>query len=157
MIAVALALMAAGSAAAERPRTYVASIVGLQLKSGEKIDSFSISTWGVTFDAVCRIPEGWTLKAGRGANPEGVLEGEGSNGITWIGRSRLGELEGVALVTLYGPVQRRDVVTDDGAGVVPATFKGAARVFGSGEGRTISLTSANIHLAPATGCPARRR
>ena len=156
MIAVALALMAASSGAVDHPTTYVASITGLQLKRDERIDSFAISTWGVTFNAICHIPDGWTLMAGRRANPEGVLEGEGSNGVTWLGQTGLRELEGLALVTLYGPVQQREIVTDGGAGVIPASFKGTASVVGDNAGRTISLTSANIRLAPAKACPATR-
>ena len=67
MIAIALALLAASTGAVDDPTTYLASI-SLPLKQDERIDSFSISTWGVTVRAVCHIPNGWTLRAGRQAS-----------------------------------------------------------------------------------------
>jgi hypothetical protein len=140
-------LLATVPAHLDHPRTYLVSIAGLPLAKGERLSGFSFETWGVTFNAVCHIPRGWTIKAGGRATPDGVLEGEASLGTTWIGRKGLRNLRGLALVTLYGPVQPGDV------GDVPATFKGSATVETDDGDRKAPLTVANIRLVPALRCP----
>jgi len=108
----------------------------------------------VTFDAVCHIPPGWTIKAGGSATPEGVLEGEASLGTTWLSAKSSPELKDFVLVTLYDPVQPRDKPTKDG--VVPATFKGHAHIENEDDdaGKRARLTAANVSLKPASRCPA---
>src|SRR4051794_35617938 len=102
-----LALIAAASVAAapvDHPKTYLASL-RIPLRQGRSVESFSIRTWGVRFKAVCHIPYGWRIKAGNGASPDGDLEGEGSQGITWLNRRAVaaGELKNLVLLTLLGP------------------------------------------------------
>jgi hypothetical protein len=150
-----LFLFASAAAPVDHPRDYLASI-RIDLKDDEYVDRFSIDTWGVTFKAVCHIPPGWRIKAGGSAAPDGIIAGEASHGVTFLDRKRIGQLRGLVLLTLYGPVQRDEV--KDGDGVVPATFAGQADVgrYGGddGEGRQAPLGAANILLVPASRCPA---
>lgn len=125
----------------------------IALQPDERIESFSIDTWGVDILAVCRIPPGWTMKAGRSAAPDGVIEGRSTHGVTWIGPADLGRLNGLALVELRGPIQPRTIRFDPpGSGELPATFAGRAEIAGE-SGRTLELTAANMGLTPATRCP----
>lgn len=134
-----------------RPRSYLASIT-IPLEAGERIDGSSFSTWGVRFAAVCRIPPGWRITAGGGATPEGVLSGEGGQGVTWLDRNGLRHLQGLVLVTIHGRVQRRDIKLDDKGSVIPATFKGRAHIQTLDAERTVKLTAANVRLVPARRC-----
>ena len=149
----ALALSATAPAPVDHPQTYLASITGIPLKPGDSIDGFSISTWGVTFNAVCHIPNGWTIKAGGSATPDGVLEGEASLGVTWLRQPSPKQLHDLVLVTLYEPVQRRDVGKVDGPVYIPATFKGNARLWADDTERKVPLSYANVRLTPANRCP----
>jgi hypothetical protein len=149
----ALALASATPTPVDHPKTYLASVVGIPLKHGESIESFSFSTWGARFNAVCHVPYGWTIKAGGSATPDGVLEGEGSLGSTWFNQSSPKALRGLVLVTLYDAVQRRDVGKEGGPIYIPATFKGKARLWGDEAERNVPLSYANIRLTPATRCP----
>ena len=126
-----LSLMLAASASSQdNPKTFLVSVVGFPLKSGES------------------IPGGWRIKAGNSATPDGVLEGEGSQGATWFNRSSPRELRSLALVILYAPVQRSDVRNGP-----DATFKGAATISTDKGERKVRLTYRNVHLTPARHCP----
>lgn len=116
-----LPLLLIGAASADHPRSYLLSIGGIPLRDTESIKAFSIKTWGVEFNAVCRIPGGWRIKAGSSATPNGELEGEGSQGATWFNQSSPKELKAFLLVTIYAPVQREDIGSPDNG--IPATFK----------------------------------
>ena len=151
-----LALTMTTAALVDHPRTYVASIVRLNLGPREYVDSFAIKTWGVTFNAVCRIPPGWRIKAGRSAAPDGELTGEGTQGATFLGHHDVSKLHALVLLTLSGSVQQTDLGNPDHGSGEPATFKGPASVGtygGDGPGRTIPITFANVRLEPATRCP----
>lgn len=134
--------------AIERPRTYLASVVGFPLKSGESLELFSIATWGVEFAAVCKIPAGWRIEAGSSATPDGILKGSGSLGATWFNRSSPPELRNFALVTLYGPVQRQDIRSG-----ADATFKGYAVISTDDGDKKVALDYRNVRLTPARRCP----
>ena len=153
----ALALSAAALAPVDHPKTYLASITGIPLKPGERVEGFSFSTWGVTFDAVCHIPPGWTIKAGGSLTPDGVLEGDGSLGTTWLSQPTPPELQHLVLVTLYEPVQRHDIGKEGGPVYVPATFKGKARLWSDDVERETPLNYANIRLTRARHCPTIER
>lgn len=125
----------------------------IELQPGEQLERFAIDTWGVDILAVCNVPPGWRVTAGRSAAPDGVINGEGTHGVTWIGAADLDRLNGLALVQLYGPVQPDPIYFDPpSSGEVPATFGGEADVMGRG-GRTTPLTSANVRLTSAERCP----
>ncbi len=149
----AVALAAAAPAAVDHPKTYLASITGVPIKPGERIEGFSISTWGVTFNAVCQIPFGWTIKAESSATPEGVLEGEASLGTTWLNEANPKPLHDLVLITLYQAVQRRDVGKEGASVYIPSTFKGKARLWADDAERKVPLSYINIRLTPATHCP----
>lgn len=142
------ALLAAAAPAADEPRpeTFLLSIQGITL-GGQGVSGFRIDSWGVDWLAICRIPTGWRLRAGRSANPEGLLEGESTHGVTRL--SGLEALRHVALVRLSGPVQWRDRPIPNG--VVPATFSGTLRLSG---GREIGLGESSLRLTSAGACPA---
>jgi hypothetical protein len=148
-----LALLAALIASAPASRTeepesrvYLLSIGGIALAQEERLTGFRIASWGVDWLALCRIPAGWRLRAGRAATPEGLLEGESTHGVT-----RLGDFEalrGVALVRVWGRLQWRD--RHDGDAVFPAHFAGTLDLSG---GRQVRLGQGELQLRPATACP----
>ena len=143
----------------DRPRTYLASIVGLKLSENEYVDGFAIATWGVTLKAVCHFPPGWSIGAGSSADPSGEIKGEGSLGVTYLNQKDMSELTGLVLITLYSPVQNRDLGREGGPVFVPATFKGHASVGTYGEDgktRKIRLDYQNMRLVPADRCPRPR-
>jgi hypothetical protein len=148
---ISLAITAALTAAPAAPQTYLASLAGLSLRPGERLDSFSIQTWGVSVEAVCHIPRGWRIRAGGSAAPDGVLEGESTQGTT---RADPAELDRFALITLHGPIQAREV-RDRTGGERPATFAGKAVIGGPAQEREVRIEAQNVRLTPASSCPAR--
>jgi len=147
-----LLLMPVPASAIDHPHTYLLSVIGLPVPDTGSVKAFSFDTWGVEFNAVCRIPGGWRIKAGSSATPNGELRGQGSQGATWFNRRNPKDLQAFVLVTLYVPVQRRDVTTAGGSGMVPATFKGFATVETDNGDRRIRLSYRNIKLTPAKAC-----
>lgn len=143
-------ILAAATAGVDAPKTYLASLTNLPLRSDERLESFSIETWGVTFNAVCQIPAGWRIKAGGSAAPDGVVEGESTQGTTRLGD--VTALEGLVLLTVHGPVQERES-RDSMGGTIPATFTGQAIIIGPSAGREVTLSARNIRLTAATSCP----
>jgi hypothetical protein len=141
-------MLVASASPPDHPKTFLVSVVGIPLKSGERIKSFTISTWGVEFRAVCKIPGGWRIRAGNSATPDGVLDGEGSQGATWFNRSSPPELRSLAMVTLYAPIQRDDVRNGP-----DATFKGTATLSTEKGAKKVHLTYRNVQLTPARHCP----
>ena len=150
----ALILFAAAPVPTDQPVTYLASITDIPLRKDDRVQGFSISTWGVTVNAVCHVPLGWTITAGGGGVPDGVLSGEGAMGATWLSEASPKALRDLFLVTLVGPVQRRDVGRDGATFFVPATFKGRAFVWRDDTLHKVRLGYANVRLTPASACPA---
>jgi len=148
-------LLAAAAAPVDRAKMYLLSVVDLPLQAGESVEEFSFSTWGVDVKAVCHVPDGWYITAGRNANPEGEISGRGTNGVTWLRERSPKVLQNFVLVTLYAPVQRNDIAQRNG--FIPQTFKGEASTARLTGGRRISLTYKNIHLLPAAHCPSSER
>jgi len=68
------------------------------------------------------------MTAGSSASPDGKVAGEASQGVTFLDRSRLGRLESLVLVSMFGEVQREDVGTFGSGYYLPATFKRKATV-----------------------------
>lgn len=149
-LALLAALTAAAPASAVEPpegRIYLLSIGGIDLAKDESVTGFSIASWGVDWLALCRIPPGWRLRAGRNATPDGLLEGESTHGVT-----RLADPDGLrelALVRLWGPVQWRARAVENG--IVPATLAGR---LSRSEGPEVALGERNLRLTPAAACPA---
>lgn len=140
----------------DAPRRYLLSLA-IELRPGERIESFSIDTWGIDVLAICHVPAGWMMTGGRSAAPDGAIEGEGTHGVTWIGRDQLDRLQGLVLVERQGPVTWRAAPFDPpGSGELPPSFAGHAEIVG-GDGRRVALGEAAIRLTPAEQCPPPRR
>lgn len=133
------------------PQTYLLSLVDVPLAADESIEAFTLSTWGVTFTAVCQIPTGWTIKAGGSVTPSGLLEGEGSNGVSWLPESSPPELRNFVLVTLHRPVQTDETPAANDSGE-PPTFIGSATISTVDGEKQIRLTAENIRLKSADRC-----
>ena len=136
---------------------FLASIVDVALKPGERIESFRVASWGVDYHRVCRIPPGWSIKAGGSATPEGGFEGEGSHGVTWLGSASPAELRDFILLTLYLPIRQDDQKYLTGEIWMPATFKGQAVLQSADDERTIALTARNVRLRRAIRCASVHR
>ncbi len=147
-----LALGGCATAATEGT-TYLVSIGDITLGRDEQMKAFSFATWGVRFEAVCHVPQGWTITAGGGVTPDGELGGHGSNGISWYREPSPAELKDLALITQYGPVQAEDELDEGGHVVIPATFNGSATIETDDGDRTQRLTDRNIRLRAASRCP----
>lgn len=157
MKALILALVAAGTAVPiDHPHTYLLSLHNLPVGIDSYINEFSIETWGVTTLATCQIPAGWTITAGSSANPSGQISGTGSLGVTWLDHKRLDHLNGIVLIRMYAPIQRRAIRS--GTGEVPATFKGHATIgrYGGDDDWKVHLGWRNVRLTSATHCPTPR-
>ncbi len=137
-----LALLTAAATQPDRSQSYLVSIVDVPLQAGESIERFALSTQGVSYQAICKLPEGWTIRAGSSIRGDGVLEGEGSNGVTWLPRSSPPELEAIASVTL-------DIES------APNSFSGSATIAGIEGEREVTLTGQNVRLTAASGCRER--
>jgi hypothetical protein len=148
-----LLLLPVAALAADRPHTYLLSVIGLPTRDAQSVKAFSFDTWGVEFNSVCHIPGGWRIKAGSSTAPNGELTGEGSQGATWFNQSSPSELHAFVLVTLYAPMQRLDRTSL--TGVVPATFKGHATLDTDDGERRVALDYRNIKLTPASTCLSR--
>lgn len=146
-----LALLIIGAAPVDHPRTYLLSIERIPLKDTESISAFAIKTWGVRFRSICRIPNGWRIKAGSSATPSGDLEGNGSQGATWFNEAGPSDLRTFVLVTLSAPVQRAAIGSSRNG--IPATFKGTATISTDDGDVQRTLSYRNVSLAPAKRCP----
>jgi len=146
-----LLALAAATVPVDHPRTYLLSVINFPLKTDESVERFSFSTWGVDVKAVCHVPGGWRIKAGRDSTPDGEISGSGSTGTTWYRERSPRQLRNFVLVTLYGPVQPNDIRQRDG--VIPATFNGKATISGYDDDREVTLSYRNIRLVPASHCP----
>jgi hypothetical protein len=136
-------------------RTYLLSLKAMPVRANEYLDQFTLETWGVDFLAVCHIPAGWDITAGRYGDPGGHLKGVGNIGVAYLDPSHLSNLKAIALVRLDA-VQRRAIRYPNHAGGVPATFGGSGEIgrYGNAEHyRHVRLTYRNVRLAPATQCP----
>ncbi|WP_260923381.1 hypothetical protein [Novosphingobium sp. 9] len=147
-----LLLLANAPAEVDHPQTYLLSIDKLGLTGTDQLNSFSFDTWGVTVNAVCHIPEGWTITAGGSLTPDGVIKGEGSLGTSWLMETSGGELQNLLLITMYAPVQQDDIKWPGGE--IPATFKGTATIGAGDDTREEVLSAKNITLVPASACKA---
>jgi hypothetical protein len=144
-LALSALLAAAAPAAAEQGRTFLLSIEGIEV-AGQSVTDFRIASWDVDWIAICRIPAGWRLRAGRDATSDGLFEGESTHGATRL--AGLEPLRNVALLRLRAPVQWRDRPLPDG--VVPASLAGTLSLSG---GRQVRLGRSNLRLGPAGACP----
>jgi hypothetical protein len=147
------AFLAAGAPALAPPsedpqgETFLLSIDDVRIAPGERVTGFKLSSWGVDWIALCRIPTGWRLRAGRSATPDGLFEGQSTHGVTRL--ENLQALGNVALVRLWAPLQWSDRRLPDG-GRAPATFAGTLSFSGRGD---VRLGERSLRLVPAQACP----
>ena len=144
-------------AAAESP-TQLLSLTGIKLKAfdgpgGEFVSAFEVNTWDVQVLAVCHIPPGWTVTAGRNADFDGILSGVASLGVAYINASQLSELDAIFLVRV-GKYREHDD-GDCTKHCIPATFSGDVTVgtYGLDADSKLRLRPSNIHLQDASKCP----
>lgn len=148
----ALALPGTLSAAPAQPQTYLVSIADAPIRRDELVEQFTIETWDLDIVAICSIPQGWQIRAGQTAAPDGVIEGEATHGVTRLNGERFNDLRNLALVRMWGPI--RGGVSRVGSGEEIASFFGHADIADAGGRiRQVPLTLENIQLTPATRCP----
>jgi hypothetical protein len=121
---------------------------------GQYIASFDIKTWGVRVIAVCHIPGGWTISAGKNANPEGVLSGSAGEGAAFLDSESLHQLTDFFLVQVddYHPIDRGDCTKN----CTPASFAGDFYIgeYGSeDQPKPQRVLPSNIRLDAASRCP----
>jgi hypothetical protein len=133
------------------------SIRGIALPENGYVAAFHIQTWGVTVVSVCRFPPGWTITAGRSADPTGVLNGEASLGVTFINKERLRDLDRLFLIEVEDYHAHAVSSGDNAGGFLPATFVGNVSVGTYGDEdlnwHDVPLTAANLVREPAARCP----
>ncbi|HEX8126278.1 MAG TPA: hypothetical protein VF548_11910 [Allosphingosinicella sp.] len=142
----ALLAAATPAAGADESGLYLLSIADVPIAGEQRVTGFKLASWGVDWVALCAIPTGWRLRAGRNATPEGLFEGESTHGVTWLGS--LEPLRSVALVRVHGTVRWRDRRFPGGR--EPATLAGTLSLSG---GREVRLGESNLRLAAARTCP----
>lgn len=155
LIAFALAVPAS---ATPPQRMYLVSITGLGLGRDEYINEFKLQSWGVRYKAVCRIPSGWTIKAGSSATAAGWLEGEGSHGATWLRGGSESELHRLVLITLDAGQRWQAVRGSRGEMIVPPTFYGDIVITNgrTDRERKLTMTRRNFRFVPVRACPLPR-
>jgi len=155
LLALVAALAPASSARDPEDRLWLLSIGGITLGPAEYVDAFTIETWAVRIRAVCRIPHGWTIRAGGRASPDGVIAGEASHGVTFLADSRLAQLKRLVLVRIPAGAEMRDRLSEDR--YQPLLFDGRAEIgtYGNDESRrrTARIGRSNMRLTPAQRCP----
>ena len=159
VLVLAVGLMGTPPAArADEPEAaYLVSIGSIPLGPNQYVDRFHLDTRGVDFLALCQIPWGWRLTVGRSSAPDGVLDGAGSLGVTYMNQStptKLTDLVLVRISTHPPPTSGND------RSQPPAAFTGYASVglYGSDAADAkVALDRRNIRLRRASRCPPPNR
>jgi len=137
---------------AQPRRTYLVSITSVPVETGDQVARFALDTWGIDILAICSIPAGWRIEAGRTAAPDGVIRGEATHGTTRLTGRRLAGLRNIALIRVDGAVRGGTQRTGSGDDI--ATFLGNMDIYDSrGAAREVPLTLRNVRLTPAQRCP----
>ena len=74
------------------------SIQGLNIGKTEYVAAFEIETWAIQIRAVCRLPIGWMVTAGRELNPGGRISGKASGFMTNLNYKQAEELKDLFLI-----------------------------------------------------------
>jgi hypothetical protein len=135
-------------------RSELLSIRGIALPENGYVAGFSIDLWSVEVLAVCHLPPGWTITAGKSADPSGVLSGKASLGVAFLNLSDLKQLDRLFLIEVEDYHAREKPLPN---GVVsPASFGGklAIGTYGSDSApHDIPIPQTNFVREPATRCP----
>jgi hypothetical protein len=132
------------------------SIRGIALPEHGYVEAFRIEIWGVKVLAVCHLPPGWTITAGKSADPSGILAGEASLGVTYLNSQNLDQLRKLFLIEVSDYQVRALPMPNVPGGVHPATFSGKLVVgtYGNhGDAHEVPIAPANLFREPATRCP----
>ena len=132
------------------------SIRGITLPEHGYVKAFRIETWGVTVLAVCRLPPGWTITAGKSADPSGILAGEASLGSTYLNSQKPDQLHQLFLIEVSDYRERELAIPNVPGGVFPATFSGKLIIGTYGnhdDAHEVPIAPANLFREPATRCP----
>lgn len=128
------------------------SIAPPPLAPNEFMSGFEIETVGVEIGAVCHLPYGWRLTAGKDDSVTGLLSAEAGLGVTYVSpaNNNYDRLQNLFLIKVedYSEAPRRNL---------PPTFVATATVgrYGpDGQERTVALKPENLSMTPAAGCPA---
>jgi len=126
------------------------SIRGLRLAESEYISGIEIKTWAVFIRAVCTIPPGWEITAGKGIDPGGEVSGGAGGFVANLNSKQLPELDNLFLIDDPDPEYRPTPTT-------PPMFEGTVSIgtYGKPEAgeHDITLGAVNFVMTPANGCP----
>lgn len=147
---ICLAVAAWTSAA---PATQLLSIKMPERNPDSYVSGFQIRTWGINILAICKLPVGWMVTAGRELNPGGQIVGSASGFMTNLDAKQFGKLRDFVLIDDMEPPHERSPTE-------PAAFSGVFIRVGeysksaTHRDRRIRLKRSDIVLKPATQCPA---
>jgi len=115
------------------------------------VSGFLIETWEIRIRAVCQIPAGWMITAGRNLDPSGQISGTASGFMTNLDDQQFRELQNIVLIDA-------PPTTAEKPAMEPPTFQGTITVgtYAAPQAaeRMLPLTAANLVLRPAQACPA---
>jgi hypothetical protein len=129
------------------------SIEGIKLDGDGYVSGFSIDTWDIRILAVCHLPLGWTITAGRNLSFDGHLVGQASGFMLNLNSSQLGELKDLFLIETPDFARAKSPTE-------PPMFQGSITIGNykkpgdpEVEDRTVRLDQSNIVLKSASECP----
>jgi hypothetical protein len=131
------------------------SIKVQDLNADSYISGFQIKTWDIRLRAICKIPVGWMMTAGKELNPGGVISGFASGFMANIDMKQLEKLNDFILID---DAEARSPPAP-GSPSEPPTFQASLLVGEYSKSptqrdRRIRLKDLEIVLKPATQCPA---
>jgi hypothetical protein len=146
-IAVVFCMLASMTAQAMK----LVSIQDLNIGKTEYVAAFEIETWAVQIRAICRLPVGWIITAGKELNPGGRISGRASGFMTSLNYQQVEEFKDLFLID-DSTANRRPAPSE------PPMFEGSITV-GSydaprAEERVVPLKVSNIVLRDAAQCAA---
>jgi len=129
-------------------------LVSIQLPDlGPKgyVSGFLIETWRIRIRAVCQIPVGWMITAGRNLDQSGQISGAASGFMTNLDDQQFPELQNLVLIDA-------PPTTAEKATMEPPTLQGTITVgtYAAPQAaeRMLPLSAMNLVLRPAQACPA---
>jgi len=133
--------------------TQLLSISELEMHPNTYISGFEIETWNIRVRAVCKIPLGWIITAGRDISPLGKLIGSASGFMANLDIKQISEDHDLDDLFLIDDLSRAPRSPTE-----PPTFVGKiiAGEFFKGRparDRIIKLKESNVVLTSATECP----
>jgi hypothetical protein len=128
------------------------SIQGLNIGKNEYVAAFEIDTWAIQIRAVCHLPVGWMITAGRELNPGGHISGKASGFMTNLNYKQVGELKDLILID--DPMPDRYPSPSEPPMFVGSITVGSYDTTASAGDRVIPLKVGSIVLRDARQCAA---